>query len=123
MRGARRRAVLLGGAVAITLATSAIKGWRMEVQDWDCPPTGSCARPVRVSGFPLRYITDYHGISAVGDANVVSALLGDDIMHWAAFGANVAIWAGVLGAGGWVAGRVRRRRGERTGGSGPVGGE
>jgi hypothetical protein len=100
----RRAAALLASAVAITLASSAVDTTRLEVQDWDCPPAPqSCARPVVVAGFPLPYISDYHGISPVGSADLVGA-------------AFYMVALGVIDIG-WRALR-KRRRGESTGAGG-----
>jgi hypothetical protein len=78
----RHLIAIIAAAVILAGISTAFKQTRVEVQDWDCPPPpASCARPVVVSGFPLPFISDYHGISAVGDANLVSAILGDDKLH------------------------------------------
>ena len=84
--GLRRVAILLASAVTLTLLSSRVSRTRLEVQDWDCPPApASCARPVLVLGFPLPYISDYHGISVVGSASLNGALLGEDHFHAGAF--------------------------------------
>jgi hypothetical protein len=111
IRPLRRRsrfsvAILLG--IVVALATSAVKRTRLEVQDWDCPPVGPCSRPVVVSGFPFVFISDYHGISAVGDAHLVSALLGDDHFHVGPFLLNAAVYAI---AAAWVLSVPGRRAG------------
>ena len=86
-------ATLAAIASVLTLASSVVQRTRFEVQDWDCPPLpASCARPVLVLGFPLPYISDYHGISVVGSASLTGALLGEDHFHWRAFLANVAMY-------------------------------
>ena len=83
---------LLG--VALALASSVVRGTRLEVQDWDCPPApASCARPVLVRGFPLPYISDHHGISPVGSADLVGALLGMDHLHRGALAVDAALYA------------------------------
>ena len=80
--------------LVLTMASSVVERRRLEVQDWDCPPAPqSCARPVLVVGFPLPYISDYHGISVVNSAGLMGALLGEDHFHIEAFAANVAIYA------------------------------
>ena len=113
MRGARRALALLAAAVALALASSAVPGTRLEVQDWDCPPApASCARPVEVRGFPLPYISDYHGISVVGSADLVGALLGEDLFHADAFWLDVVAYGVLATAVWWAAGRVRGRRRE-----------
>jgi hypothetical protein len=116
----RRAAALLASAVAITLASSAVDTTRLEVQDWDCPPAPqSCARPVVVAGFPLPYISDYHGISPVGSADLVGAALGMDRFHLTSFLLDMAFYMVALGVIdiGWRALR-KRRRGESTGAGG-----
>jgi hypothetical protein len=45
-----------------------------------------------VKGFPFPYISDYHGISVSGSADLVGALLGEDLFHWDAFAWNVAFY-------------------------------
>lgn len=73
-------------AVALALVSSRVARTRLEIQDWDCPPApASCARPVLVLGFPWPFISDYHGISPVGSASVVEAVLGIDHFHIGAF--------------------------------------
>jgi hypothetical protein len=100
--------------VALALASSAVRGTRLEVQDWDCPPAPrSCARPVEVRGFPRPYISDFHGISPVGRASLVGALLGEDLFRPRDFWLDAALYAGAVGVA-WGAGRrVARRRAAR----------
>ena len=91
-------------ALALTLASSAVKRTRLEVQEWDCPPApASCARPVLVGGFPFSYISDNHGVSVVGRISLFGALIGEDRMRWLPFWLNVAIYflivAGLLRTG------------------------
>ncbi len=89
----RRLTLLLFAAVALTLLSSIVGSTRLEVQDWDCPPApASCARPMLVKGFPFPYISDYHGISVSGSADLVGALLGEDLFHADAFAWNVAFY-------------------------------
>jgi hypothetical protein len=108
-----RTAALLAVALLLTLASSAVEGTRLEVQDWDCPPApASCARPVVVLGFPFPYVSDYHGISPVGSASLSGALLGEDHFHRGAFVADAGLY--LLAAGGAAAAaRALRRRGPR----------
>ena len=88
-----RLTMLLVVAVFLTLASSAIASTRLEVQDWDCPPApASCERPMLVKGFPFPYISDYHGISVSGSADLVGAMLGEDLFHWDAFAWNVTFY-------------------------------
>jgi hypothetical protein len=85
--------VLFASALSLTLLSSAVSSTRLEVQDWDCPPApASCARPVLVIGFPLPYISDYHGISVVGSASLSGALLGEDYFHLSAFLADIVLY-------------------------------
>jgi hypothetical protein len=85
--------LLLATALGLTLLSSVVSGTRLEVQDWDCPPApASCARPVVVLGFPVPYISDYHGISVVGRASLTGALLGEDHFHSSAFLADVLVY-------------------------------
>ena len=85
--------LLFATALGLTLLSSVVSGTRLEVQDWDCPPApASCARPVIVLGFPLPYISDYHGISVVGSASLTGALLGEDHFHLSAFLADVVVY-------------------------------
>ncbi|HEX2187987.1 MAG TPA: hypothetical protein VHG51_03765 [Longimicrobiaceae bacterium] len=101
----RTAAALLVGALALTAASSAVRRTRPEVQDWDCPPApASCARPVVVLGFPLPYVSDYHGISVVGSASLVGAVLGEDLFHAGAFWADVAAYLALLAGGRALAG-------------------
>ena len=111
-RGAVRRLLAaVAAAVALTLASSAVERTRLEVQDWDCPPApASCARPVLVLGWPLPYVSDYHGISVVGRASVFGALLGEDRFHPAPFAADVALHGAMVAAVWAVVGRFARRR-------------
>ena len=103
---------LLG--VVLALVSSMVEGTRLEVQDWDCPPApASCARPVQVRGFPLPYISDFHGISPVGRASLVGALLGEDHLHLHAFAADAALYAALAGAAWAGIARLRRRRATR----------
>lgn len=103
--------LLLGIALALTLASSLVERTRLEVQDWDCPPApASCARPVVVIGFPLPYISDFHGISPVGSADLTGALLGMDHFHAGAFWADVAIYFLFCAAGWAIVRRLLRRR-------------
>jgi hypothetical protein len=89
----RRLTTLLFAAVGLTLASSAISSMRLELQDWDCPPApASCERPMLVKGFPFPYISDYHGISVSGSADLVGALMGEDLFHADAFAWNVAFY-------------------------------
>ena len=91
--GLRRVAILLASAVTLTLLSSRVSRTRLEVQDWDCPPApASCARPVLVLGFPLPYISDYHGISVVGRASLSGALLGEDHFHLLGFLADIGLY-------------------------------
>ena len=101
-------ATIIGSAVA--LSTSLVKGTRLETQDWDCPPAGSCARPVVVSGFPFVFISDFHGISVVGDASLVSALLGDDHFHRGPFLLNAGVYALIA----WLLFEAAARRARRA---------
>jgi hypothetical protein len=105
-------AILAVVALGMTLASSAVIRTRLEVQDWDCPPApASCARPVVVLGFPLPYISDYHGISVVGSASLTGALLGEDHFHLGAFLANVALYFVLVTL---IAARLRAIRGRRV---------
>ena len=89
----RSLTTLLLAAIVMTLASSVVSSTRLEVQDWDCPPEpASCARPMLVKGFPFPYISDYHGISVSGSADLVGALLGEDLFHADAFAGNVAFY-------------------------------
>ena len=110
VRSSRTLAALLAVAVALALASSAVRGTRMEVQEWDCPPApASCAKPVPVLGFPFPYVSDNQGVSVVGSASLFGALIGEDFFHPAAFAADVAAYfaAAALAA---LAFRRRRRR-------------
>lgn len=101
-------AILIASAVTLTLLSSRVSRTRLEVQDWDCPPApASCARPVLVLGFPLPYISDYHGISVVGRASLSGALLGEDHFHLSGFLGDLAVYF-VLSAG--VAAMIRSMR-------------
>ena len=94
----RRVAFLLASAVALTLLSSRVSRTRLEIQDWDCPPApASCARPVLVLGFPLPYISDYHGISVVGSASLSGALLGEDHFHGGAFLIDLLVYLALSG--------------------------
>ena len=90
----RRIVGIIVPATALALASSWVVRTHLEVQDWDCPPAPlSCARPVLVLGFPLPYVSDYHGISPVGRASLLGAVMGTDHFHPAAFLADVAFYA------------------------------
>jgi hypothetical protein len=98
------------GAVLLTLFSSAIKGTRLVVQDWDCTPAlESCERPMVVAGFPLPYITDYHGLSPGQSADITGALLGVDLFDWRPFLLDAAIYLAVLIAVRYVL-SLRKRR-------------
>jgi hypothetical protein len=108
--GIGRVVAILLAALVLALASSAVAGTRLEVQDWDCPPApASCARPVLVRGFPLSYISDYHGISVVGRASLLGALLGEDHFRAGAFAADVALYAAFLAAIAAASARLARR--------------
>jgi hypothetical protein len=103
-----RIAALIAVALVLTLLSSAVERTRLEVQDWDCPPApASCARPVIVLGFPLPYISDYHGISVVGRASLSEALLGIDHFHWEGFVGDVALYFVIAAL---IAAALRARR-------------
>ena len=107
----RALAVCIGGLL-LTLLSIFVERRRLEVQDWDCPPApASCARPVLVAGFPVPYISDYHGISVVNRVSIIGGLLGEDHIHWRAFLLDAAVYALVLAAGWAAARRVTRGRG------------
>ena len=111
------RPLLLIGAAALLIAllSSVVERRRLEVQDWDCPPApASCARPVLVAGFPMPYLSDYHGISVVNRVSVVGGLLGEDHLHWHAFLLDALLYALALGAAWAVARRLSSRRADRT---------
>src|SRR5687767_10407744 len=92
-RELKRLTTLLLVAVLLTLASSVVGSTRLVVQDWDCPPApAACERPMLVKGFPFPYISDYHGISVSGAADLVGALLGEDLFHPDAFAWNVAFY-------------------------------
>ena len=115
MRRLRASAALLALAFLSTLASSAVRRTRPEVQEWDCPPApASCAKPVRVLGFPFPYVSDDQGISVVGSASLAGALTGEDFFHPGAFAADVAVYFAAAGLGG-LALRARRRREGRPG--------
>ncbi len=106
-------AALLVAALVLAAASSAVRGTRMEVQEWDCPPApASCARPVPVLGFPFPYVSDNQGISVVGSASLPGALLGEDYFHPGAFAADVAAYFAAAGLA-VLAVRARRRRRRR----------
>lgn len=112
MRRPLHVATLAAVALFLTLVSSAVSRTRLEVQDWDCPPApASCARPMVVLGFPAPYISDYHGISVVGSASLIGALLGEDLFHLGAFLADVTAYF-VLAA--LVATALRRRQRMRS---------
>lgn len=93
MPRARRIALLFATALVLTLASSRVSSTRLEVQDWDCPPPpASCARPMLVVGFPLPYISDYHGISTGNSATLTGAVLGEDLFHLSAFLTNLVVY-------------------------------
>jgi hypothetical protein len=93
MSAVRRIAILLAIALVLTLASSRVYRTRLEVQDWDCPPPpASCARPMLVAGFPLPYISDYHGISTGNSATLTGAVLGEDLFHRAAFLTDLGVY-------------------------------
>ena len=103
--------LLLIASLVLTLLSSGVRRTRLEVQDWDCPPApASCARPVVVRGFPLSYVSDYHGISVVGDASLFGALLGEDHFRPWSFFADVAFHGVVVAVLHALASRVRPRR-------------
>ena len=90
--------LLVISGVVLTLLSSRVTRTRLEVQDWDCPPApASCARPVLVLGFPLPYISDYHGISVVGRASISEALLGIDHFHGGAFVVDLLFYLALSG--------------------------
>jgi hypothetical protein len=97
-RAASRTAAVAMAALVLTLASSVVPGTRIEVQDWDCPPApASCARPVVAVGFPFPYISDHHGLSPGGHADLLGALLGEDLFRPRPFVANLAVYAAAAG--------------------------
>jgi hypothetical protein len=115
-RPLRRLLVIAVGALLLTLLSSIVERRRLEVQDWDCPPApASCARPVLVAGFPVPYLSDYHGISVVNRISIIGGLLGEDHFHWRAFLLDAVVYALVLAAVSVLAQRVAgRREGQRA---------
>jgi hypothetical protein len=110
-RAASRTAAVALTALLLTLASSAVPGTRLEVQDWDCPPApASCARLVVAAGFPFPYISDHHGLSPGGHADLVGALLGLDRFRAGAFVANLAVYGAAVAAIALAWTRARRRR-------------
>jgi hypothetical protein len=106
----KRAAVGIGTGVLLSLASAAVDGSRLEVQDRDCPAAPqSCARPVVVSGSPISYISDFHGISPVGSTSFVSALLGEDHFRPGAFVLNALVHVCVVAAVWMVVRRAVRR--------------
>jgi hypothetical protein len=63
-----------------------------------------------VLGFPFPYVSDNQGISVVGSASLLGALIGEDFFHGGAFAADVAVYfaAAALTALAVRAGRRRR---------------
>lgn len=115
MQRVRRIAILFAIALVLTLASSRVSRTRLEVQDWDCPPPpASCARPMLVVGFPLPYISDYHGISTGNSATLTGAVLGEDLFHLSAFLTNLAAYF-LLAAAVMVSARALRARSDRVG--------
>jgi hypothetical protein len=105
---------LVLGALALTLLSSGVERHRLEVQDWDCPPApASCARPVLVAGFPVPYLSDYHGISVVNRVSIVGGLLGEDRLHWTAFLLDAVVYASLLAVVTVVGRRAAARRDRR----------
>ena len=99
-------------AVILTMASSIVPGTRVEVQDWDCPPSPtSCARRVVATGFPIPYIADYHGISPVGSADLIGAAMGIDKIRPLPFWTNVVFYGALVAV---VWGAVARRAGSST---------
>lgn len=83
----------LGLALMLTVASMIVERTRLEVQDWDCPPApASCARPVLVAGFPLPFVSDFHGISVVNSISLSGTLLGEDTFHATPFAGNIAFY-------------------------------
>jgi hypothetical protein len=99
-------AVILA-ALVLTLLSSVVERRRLEVQDWDCPPApASCARPVLVAGFPVPYLSDYHGISVVNRVSLLGGVLGEDHIHWRAFFLDAIVY-GLLVTAVWRLLRLR----------------
>ena len=106
----RRLAVLSLIAVVLATASMYVQRTRLEVQDWDCPPApASCARPVLVGGFPLVFVSDYHGISVVNSISLSGALLGEDLFHWPSFLGNVLFYLMIAAGASAIMMRYRRR--------------
>lgn len=72
----------------------------------------SRARPVAVRGFPMPYVSDDHGVSPVGTADLAGALTGVDRFHPGAFAADVALYA-ATGAAAMALARYAVRRSVR----------
>ena len=111
---------LAAAGLALALLSGVVPYTRPEVQEWDCPPApASCARPVRVRGWPLAWASDDHGVSPVGRVDLVGALLGVDRLHAGALALDAALGA-ALGAALWraaaMAVRAARRPRPRRGG-------
>jgi hypothetical protein len=110
-RSLLRLSAIALGALVLALLSSLVERQRLEVQDWDCPPApASCARPVLVAGFPVPYLSDYHGISVVNRVSIVGGLLGEDHFHWTAFLLDVAAYALALAAASLAVRRVATPR-------------
>jgi hypothetical protein len=106
---ASRAVAVTTSGLLMTLVSSVVPGTRLEVQDWDCPPAPlSCAKPVVVRGFPVSYVSDYHGISPVGTASLSGAFIGVDRFRPGAFLANLGLYIIVLAAIGTAWGRGKR---------------
>lgn len=110
LRHARRALLVAVVALLGTLASSRVQRERLVVQDWDCPPApASCARPMRVGGFPFPYLEDFHGLSVVGSVDLMGALMGEDRFHPGPFLLDLACWGAVASVG--LALGSRRRAG------------
>jgi hypothetical protein len=102
------RPVLL--AVALALASTAVKGSVMEYHGWDCHPAGvrECPRPVAARGWPILFVVDKTWTSPTPNVDLLGALVGIDSFRWTRFAGTLAFWLALtLGARALLARRGR----------------
>jgi hypothetical protein len=107
---ARGIALRVVAALVLTLASTVVKGTRVEYQGWDCSPgERTCPRPLVAAGFPLPFIVDKDGLSPGNAADLSGALLGLDAWRWGPFWIDLAVWTVVAFGGAAAVARARRR--------------
>ena len=102
MRLASKVVVVLVLAVGVTLASSGIS----RTVSATVPGIMGCEKSCQVAaaGWPLPYVIDYPGLSPVGSASLLGALLGLDNIRPASLLGNFAFWMSAFTTVVWLRG-------------------